>query len=104
MNLTNKQKKRFRAIGHQLRPVVTVASKGLTQSVLDEIDRALDDHELVKIKFNIGDRVVRDALLKELIDAVDAATIQTVGSVALIVRLADSPNPVLSNLLRPGML
>lgn len=104
MNLTNKQKKRFRAIGHQLRPVVTVASRGLTESVVHEIGRALADHELVKIKFNLGDRNVRDVLLGELIDAVDAVTIQVVGNVALIYRLEESPSPVLSNVLRSGIL
>ena len=45
--LTPKQKKRFRAIGHTLRPVVTIAEKGLTASVNGEINRALNDHELI---------------------------------------------------------
>ena len=46
MSLSSSQKKQFRTIGHNLSPVVSVASKGLSKSVMDEINRALNDHEL----------------------------------------------------------
>ena len=41
-------KKKFRAIGHHLKPIVTVAGNGLSESVMSEISRALTDHELIK--------------------------------------------------------
>ena len=48
--------KQLRAIGHKLKPVVTVAGNGLSDNVLQEIQRALADHELIKIKVSDGDR------------------------------------------------
>ena len=46
MSLDTDTKKHYRTLGHSLKPVVTVASKGLTEGVLAELQRALDDHEL----------------------------------------------------------
>jgi len=46
MALSNAVRKRFRAIGHNLKPVVTIAQKGITENVHDELERALKDHEL----------------------------------------------------------
>ena len=45
MSSSNSDKKKFRAIGHQLKPVVIIAQKGLTENIKEEIDRALTDHE-----------------------------------------------------------
>jgi RNA-binding protein len=39
------EKKRFRQIGHLLNPIVLLGNQGLTEAVLAEIDRALEDHE-----------------------------------------------------------
>ena len=55
MNLSQSQKKQFRSIGHSLHPLVTVATKGLSETVMAEINRALFDHELIKVKFSVGD-------------------------------------------------
>jgi RNA-binding protein YhbY len=48
--LTQQQKKHYRAIGHILDPIVTIAGKGLSETVVTELNRALDDHELIKIR------------------------------------------------------
>ena len=100
MSLNAARKKHFRSIGHNLNPVVIVADKGLTNGVVEETLRALNDHELIKVKFNIGDREVRQQLINELVSTTDADLVQTIGKVALLFKAADKPNPVLSNLLR----
>jgi RNA-binding protein len=43
-------RKRLRAAGHHLSPVVQVGKEGVTEAVLRQIDQALLDHELVKVK------------------------------------------------------
>ena len=53
---TSKELRQLRAQAHSLKPVVTVAGKGLAPSVLEELDRALNDHELIKVKVAVGDR------------------------------------------------
>ena len=98
------QKKRFRTIGHTLNPVVTIAGNGLSDSVVAELNRALNDHELIKIRINAEDRADRDATLSQLLDTASCELVQKIGNVALIYRAAKKPNPALSNLLRTGVL
>ena len=100
MSITTEQKKHFRTLGHKLNPLVTVAGKGLTENLQLEVDRALEDHELIKVKFVISDRDLKKQLIQELCNVVEAQIIQEVGHVALIYRPALKPNPKLSNILR----
>ncbi|WP_344937069.1 YhbY family RNA-binding protein [Zhongshania borealis] len=93
-------KKHLRSIGHKLSPVVMIADKGLSESVALELDRALDDHELIKVKVNIAEPTERRALIEQLCEAHKALLIQAIGKIALIYRPAKKPNPKLSNLLR----
>lgn len=92
--------RQLRAIGHQLKPVVTVAGNGLTESVLEEINRALFDHELVKVKLAIDDRAARKAAAAEICEKCSAERIQDIGKVILILRRNPKPNPRTSNLIR----
>ncbi len=50
--LKGSQRKYLRGLAHSLNPAAFVGHKGLTQTLLDEIDLALDASELIKIKFN----------------------------------------------------
>ena len=63
-NKADQDAKRMRAIGHKLKPVVIIAGKGLTDGVIAEIDRALTDHELIKIQFRLAEREDRRALME----------------------------------------
>lgn len=101
MSLNAAKKKHFRTIGHNLKPVVMVADKGLTEGVVEETLRALNDHELIKVKLAIGDREAKQQLIDQLISKTGAELVQTIGKIALIFKAADKPNPQLSNLLRP---
>ncbi|PJE79871.1 RNA-binding protein YhbY [invertebrate metagenome] len=103
MNLSTARKKHFRTVGHALKPVVTVADKGLTEGVINETLRALDDHELIKVKFAVGDRTVKQQMITELSQKTGAEVIQTIGHIALIFKPADEPNPTLSNLTRTSL-
>lgn len=100
MSLTSTQKKQFRTIGHKLNPIITVAGNGLSENILLEADRALEDHELIKVKFAVGDREAKKQLITEMAKIVEALIIQEIGNVALFYRAAKSPDPKLSNLLR----
>ena len=100
MILTNSEKKRLRAIGHALNPLVTIGQKGLTGNVGQEINRALEDHELIKIKMQIPDREMRRALLKKVCSVYHAEAVQAVGRTSLLYRVAKQSDPKLSNLIR----
>ena len=64
MSASNNDKKKFRTIGHQLKPVVIIAQKGLTENIKEEIDRALTDHELIKIKLLTSTRDAKKELME----------------------------------------
>lgn len=98
MTLTPVQKKQFKALGHTLKPVVLLGEQGLTEGVLKEADRALTDHELIKIKFNFAERDERQAAMAELATELRATLVQSVGKMGLFYRKARQPNPKLSNL------
>lgn len=98
MSLTSEQKKHYRTIGHNLHPLVTVAGKGLTENIQLEVDRALEDHELIKVKFAVGDREVKKQLIKELAGIVEAEIVQEIGNIVLLLRRSENPNERLTNL------
>ena len=103
MSLSNPSKKRMRAIGHTLKPIVTIAAKGLTETIQLELQRALADHELIKVKLQLADRGQKQETIAALCQCCDAELVQNIGNVALIYRAADKPNPRLSNLLRANL-
>lgn len=104
MALSIAEKKRFRRIGHELKPVVQTGSQGLTEAVLAEIDRALEDHELIKVRIGGEDREVRAAAIQEIGRHCRAEIVQIIGKIVLLYRPAQTPRPKLSNLLRLGHL
>src|SRR5690625_5825078 len=83
MTLSAGDKKHLRQLGHSLNPVVTVAAKGLSENVLAEVERALEDHELIKVKFAVGDRDIKQQLIDELCRQSAAQLVQTIGHIAL---------------------
>lgn len=85
MPLKASQKKNLRGQAHHLKPLVTVADKGLSESVLAEIQRALNDHELIKVKLR-SDREKRKQWAQSITELCGAELITTIGQVACFYR------------------
>ncbi|MCQ4271767.1 MULTISPECIES: ribosome assembly RNA-binding protein YhbY [Pseudomonas] len=100
MALTQEQKKQYKSIGHHLKPVLIVAENGLSEGVAAELDRALNDHELIKVQFRITEREERIALIEAVCKSGRAQLVQMIGKMALIYRKNPQPNKNLSNLHR----
>ena len=98
--LTQDQKRSLRAIGHKLTPIVTIAENGLSEGVLKEMERALTDHELIKVKLAVGEREEKHALTQDICSHFRCELVQAIGKVILVYRKNPKPNPKLSNLLR----
>ena len=90
-SLSIQERKRLRQIGHALNPVVMLGDKGLTESVAEELLRALNDHELIKVKVVAEDREARAALISEIVETTE---------IALLYKKAPKQNQKLSNLVR----
>lgn len=100
MALSSEQKKAYKRIGHHLKPVVIVSEQGTTDGVLAELDRALSDHELIKIRITVADRDTRQLLVNEVCKATDAELVQVIGKMVILLRRNKTPNANLSNLVR----
>jgi RNA-binding protein len=97
MPLSEAQRKHLRRLGHDLRPIVLVGQKGVGESLIAELERALHDHELVKVKARVGDRADRDATLDLLAAETRSELVQRIGNVGLLYRR----NPDKPGLLLP---
>ncbi len=97
MPLSADRKKQYRSLGHNLKPIVIVAGNGLSEGVIIELNRALDDHELIKVKFAGAEREDRKVAIAEMCQITKAEIVQEIGKVALIFREAKYPNVKLSN-------
>jgi RNA-binding protein len=86
MALTEKQKKHLRRLAHPMSPVVMLGNAGLTDGVVNELDRALSDHELVKVTARVGERDARNSALAMLASRTRAELVQRVGHVGVFYR------------------
>ena len=98
MPLTEPQRKHLRRLGHDRDPVVLVGQAGISPNLIAELDRALRDHELVKVRARVGDRDERDAILEQLATSTQSELVQRIGHVALYYRR----NPDKPGILLPG--
>ena len=98
--LDNKMLRRLRRIAHHLNPVVSIGDAGLTDAVVGETERALSDHELIKVKIHSESRDERKALTSQLAQRCEARLVQSIGKVAILYKDNPKPNPNLSNVLR----
>ena len=84
--LTPSRRAELRGEAHNLRPVVLIGDKGLTDEVVAEIDRSLTAHELVKIRAGGGDRDQRDTWITAICERLQAHPVQQIGKVFVIYR------------------
>jgi RNA-binding protein len=84
--LTSAERKALKAKAHKLDPVVQIGSKGLTDEVIAEIDRALRAHELIKVRAATLDRDQRDEAFVSICQKTNAEQVQQVGKVCVIFR------------------
>lgn len=84
--LTAAQTRFLRGQAHDLKAMLQVGGKGVTDAVVAEIDGALEHHELIKVKIAAADREERDALIGNITERAGAALVQRIGHVAVLYR------------------
>lgn len=84
--LTQAQRRYLRGLCHDLKPVVMLGNKGVTEAVKTELGSTLDHHELVKVKLSGGDRDERQQQLDALLEATGAELVQQIGHVVSLFR------------------
>jgi RNA-binding protein len=94
MSLSKNQIKFLRSLCHDLKPVVMLGQKGLSDAVLNELEIALDHHELVKVKLSMEDRGARKQTIADICQHSQAEEIQSIGKTVSIYR-ANKKDPVI---------
>ncbi len=78
------QRRHLRKLAHPLRPVVHVGAAGVARPVLAALDRALTDHELVKIRLH--EPQDNNALADTLAEQSDSLLCAVVGHTVILYR------------------
>ena len=86
-NLSNIKKKELRKKAYSLKPFVIIGQRGLNDAVLDEIDVALNAHELIKIRIRGSDKKVRFEQHLKIEQKLGAEIIYQIGFVTVLFRL-----------------
>jgi RNA-binding protein len=79
-------RKRLRAAGHHLSAVVQVGKEGVTAAVVEQLGRALHDHELVKVKIGAESPEDRFEAAERLAGGAGAQLAQILGRTVLVYR------------------
>jgi RNA-binding protein len=82
--LSGKQRKYLRGLAHPLRPVVHIGQAGVTEAIVRAVDRALLDHELIKVR--LLEPEDKRAMAKVLADRATAAMCGLVGHTVILYR------------------
>jgi putative YhbY family RNA-binding protein len=80
------ERKKLKARAHAVNPIIHLGGKGLTEAVIAEIGRALDAHELIKVRAGSMERDAREAALAEICSRLDAQPVQHIGKVLVVYR------------------
>jgi len=83
--LTNRQISKLKGMGQLLEPVVRVGHAGLSDAFLASLNQALEDHELVKVKFS-DFKEQKKELAPKLAELTGSHLIMRVGNVVVLYR------------------
>jgi RNA-binding protein len=82
--LTARHRAALKAQAHALEPVVRIGHAGVTDGVIADIGRALEAHELIKVKVGEGERDERETAAAAIVERTGAALVQKVGRVLVL--------------------
>jgi len=85
IELTNPQLSKLKGLGQLLEPVLKVGHAGLSDGFIASLDKALTDHELVKVKFS-DFKDQKKTLSPQLAERTRSRLIMRVGNVAVLYR------------------
>lgn len=86
LNLTSAQTRFLRGQAHDLKAMLQVGGKGVTDALVAEVDNALEHHELIKVKVAAEDREARDSMIRTLAERTGAALVKRIGHTAVLYR------------------
>lgn len=89
--LTSKQRAFLSGLAAQLDPIIHVGKQGLEEGLINALDKALEDHELVKVRF-VDYKDDRKDIALQLAEAVHAELVRVIGHTAVMFRKSSTPD------------
>lgn len=83
-NLTPSERMILRAAAQKIKPIIMIGNNGVTASVMVEIQKALEAHQLIKIKMLSNDRELRMTAYTQLCKDLICHPIQTIGKIFVL--------------------
>ena len=80
----------MKGLAHGLKPAVQMGKNGLTEAVVQTIGRALDDHELIKLKF-LSHKEEREELSRLLAERTGSELVAVIGNIVILYKQAPKP-------------
>ena len=85
MSLTSKQTKYLKGLAHNLSAVVQVGQSGITDSVVRQIEQALDAHELIKVQVPFEGRERKESGARLAAESF-SELVQVIGKIVVLYR------------------
>ena len=89
--LTGAQKTYLRGQGQTLEPIIKVGKAGLSPELCKELQKQLNNHELIKLRFVGIERDARAELIEKIADEGRCVCVGSVGHTALFYRRNSDP-------------
>lgn len=84
--LKGKQTRYLRSLAHHLNPLVQVGKSGISGNLLEQVDLALEAHELIKVTVLETSPLSRDEVGRVLVEETGAACVQMIGRLVVLYR------------------
>jgi RNA-binding protein len=82
--LTGKQKRYLRSLAHHLTPVTQVGKGGVSDNMIEQINLALEAHELIKVSILQNCEEDKEAVAEELAERSGAELVQLIGKTVVL--------------------
>jgi RNA-binding protein len=84
--INGKQRSYLKALANKLNPLLQIGKDGVTDKFIEQLDKSLEDHELVKINVLNNNYISPKDISKELTEKLNADFVQAIGKKLVIYR------------------
>jgi len=90
--LNGYQRKYLRGLAHGMKTTVMIGKKGITDMVINEIDEALDRHELIKVKFtDFKEKTQKKEFAHTIEEKTNSHLVGMIGHTVMLYRQSSDP-------------
>ena len=90
MELKGYQRSYLTKLAHNIKPLVMIGTKGLTEAIVKQAEEVLELNELVKVKF-VDFKRGRKEISAKLADQTTSDLVRVIGNTAILYRAARDP-------------